>query len=132
MSGNQDVNANNTSNSFFNLYSPISEAGGNLSQGQRQLLSIARAIISRPKIIIFDEATSAVDQATDALVQRSIRENFSNSTLLVIAHRLSTISDFDKIVVLENGYIREFGTPLELWERDGMFRGMYESSTQNN
>jgi ABC-type multidrug transport system fused ATPase/permease subunit len=114
-------------NNFSDLSSPISESGGNLSQGQRQLLSIARAILSRPKIIVFDEATSAIDMVTDALVQRSIREGFTNSTLIVIAHRLSTICDFDKILVLGNGAVAEFGTPKELWEKRGMFWSMCES-----
>jgi len=124
----QETSTNSSSIDFSNLSSPISESGGNLSQGQRQLLSIARAIISRPKIIVFDEATSAVDKDTDALVQRSIRSSFPNSTLLVIAHRLSTICDFDKIVVLDQGCVEEVGSPLELWENDGMFRAMCENS----
>lgn len=127
----EDHNSDKSSNDFSNLSSPISESGGNLSQGQRQLLSIARAIISRPKIIIFDEATSAVDVITDTLVQRSIRESFIDSTLIVIAHRLSTIGDFDKVLVLKNGCAAEFGTPIELWEKEGMFRNMCESSSES-
>jgi ABC-type multidrug transport system fused ATPase/permease subunit len=83
----------------------------------------------RPKIIIFDEATSAVDAATDSLVQRSIRERFPGSTLIVIAHRLSTIGDFDKVVVLDSGRLRELGTPLELWNKNGIFRAMCTSSS---
>lgn len=116
-------------NIFKDLSSPIAESGGNLSQGQRQLLCLARAIISRPKIMVLDEATSAVDMATDALIQRSIREEFTSSTLLVIAHRLSTIADFDRILVLDEGKVAEFGTPKELWDREGgIFRDMCESS----
>ncbi|KAI5467371.1 P-loop containing nucleoside triphosphate hydrolase protein [Mariannaea sp. PMI_226] len=116
-------------NIFRDLSSPISESGGNLSQGQRQLLCLARAIVSRPKIMVLDEATSAVDMATDALIQRSIREEFNDSTLIVIAHRLSTIADFDRILVLSEGQVAEFGTPRELWEKqDGVFRDMCESS----
>lgn len=116
-------------NIFEDLSSPIAESGGNLSQGQRQLLCLARAIISRPKIMVLDEATSAVDMSTDALIQRSIREEFTSSTLLVIAHRLSTIADFDRILVLSEGQVAEFGTPKELWEKeDGIFRDMCESS----
>ncbi|UNI23458.1 hypothetical protein JDV02_009276 [Purpureocillium takamizusanense] len=111
-------------NIFRDLSSGISESGGNLSQGQRQLLCIARAIISRPKIMVLDEATSAVDMATDALIQRSIREEFTDSTLLVIAHRLSTIADFDRILVLSEGAVAEFGTPRELWDKGGIFRDM--------
>ncbi|CAM1504527.1 Fc.00g021180.m01.CDS01 [Cosmosporella sp. VM-42] len=116
-------------NIFQDLTSPISESGGNLSQGQRQLLCLARAIVARPKIMVLDEATSAVDMTTDALIQRSIREEFTDSTLVVIAHRLSTIADFDRILVLSDGEVAEFGTPRELWEmEDGVFRGMCEHS----
>lgn len=116
-------------NVFRDLSSPISESGGNLSQGQRQLLCLARAIVARPKIMVLDEATSAVDMATDALIQRSIREEFTDSTLVVIAHRLSTIADFDRILVLSDGRVAEFGSPRELWEKEGgVFRDMCESS----
>jgi ABC-type multidrug transport system fused ATPase/permease subunit len=121
-------------NPFTNLSSPISEGGLNLSQGQRQLLCLARAIVSRPKVMVLDEATSAVDMHTDALIQRSIREEFTDATLLVIAHRLSTIADFDRVLVLSDGRVAEFGTPRELWEKGapqdedggamGIFRGM--------
>ncbi|KAI1209695.1 putative ATP-binding cassette transporter protein [Annulohypoxylon truncatum] len=122
-------------NIFRNLLSPISEGGLNLSQGQRQLLCLARAIVSRPKVMVLDEATSAVDMTTDALIQRSIREEFGDSTLVVIAHRLSTIADFDRILVLSDGKVAEYGTPKELWELQssedgglGMFRAMCEQS----
>jgi ABC-type multidrug transport system fused ATPase/permease subunit len=116
-------------NIFRDLSSGISESGGNLSQGQRQLLCIARAIVSRPKVMVLDEATSAVDMATDTLIQRSIREEFTDSTLVVIAHRLSTIADFDRILVLSEGSVAEFGTPRELWETEGsVFRDMCEHS----
>lgn len=127
-SSNSTVAPQNT-NIFRDLNSGISESGGNLSQGQRQLLCIARAIVSRPKIMVLDEATSAVDMATDALIQRSIREEFDNSTLLVIAHRLSTIADFDKILVLSEGTVAEYGSPKDLWEKEGsIFRDMCEHS----
>ncbi len=116
-------------NIFQSLNSRISEGGLNLSQGQRQLLCLARAIISRPKIMVLDEATSAVDMATDILIQRSIREEFRNSTLIVIAHRLSTIADFDKILVMSDGRQVEFDSPELLVEREeGVFRGMVEQS----
>jgi ABC-type multidrug transport system fused ATPase/permease subunit len=79
--------------------------------------------------MVLDEATSAVDMATDTLIQRSIREEFGDSTLVVIAHRLSTISDFDKILVLDDGQVAEFGTPRELMGLEaGVFRGMVGES----
>ena len=118
-------------NPFCSLHSQISPSGLNLSQGQRQLLCLARANITRSKIMILDEATSAVDMATDALIQRSIREEFADSTLIVIAHRLSTIADFDKILVLDQGEVREFGSPRELLKVDGgLFKGMVCESGQ--
>lgn len=121
-------------NIFENLDSPISEGGLNVSQGQRQLLCLARAIVSRPRIMVLDEATSAVDMHTDALIQRSIREEFAGATLLVIAHRLSTIADFDRILVLSDGQVAEYGTPRELWDKGetGVFRSMCEESGEKN
>jgi len=125
VSGNQNQNTN----PFTSLSSPITEGGLNLSQGQRQLLCLARAIVSRPKIMVLDEATSAVDMATDTLIQRSIREEFTDSTLIVIAHRLSTIGDFDKILVMGDGRVAEFGSPRELMMiENGVFRGMVRES----
>lgn len=118
-------------NPFASLSSPISESGLNLSQGQRQLLCLARAIVSRPKILVLDEATSAVDMKTDALIQRSIREEFGDSTLIVIAHRLSTIADFDRILVMDAGKGVEFGAPKELLEMEegqGVFRSLVRGS----
>jgi ABC-type multidrug transport system fused ATPase/permease subunit len=107
----------------------VSEGGGNLSQGQRQLLCLARAIVARPKIMVLDEATSAVDKQTDGLIQRSIREEFNSSSLIVIAHRLSTIADFDRILVLSEGQVAEYGTPKDLWVKEGsLFRDMCEQS----
>lgn len=115
-------------NIFNSLSSPISEGGLNLSQGQRQLLCLARAIISRPKIMVLDEATSAVDKDTDALIQRSIRKEFTDSTLLVIAHRLSTIADFDRILVMSEGQAVEFGAPMDLMREQGAFWKMVRES----
>lgn len=116
-------------NIFHSLSSPIASGGSNLSQGQKQLLCLARAILSRPKVLLLDEATSAVDMATDILIQRSIREEFANTTLLVVAHRLSTVADFDKILVMKDGITAEFGSPKELLEiDDGLFKSMVGQS----
>ncbi|KAK8174078.1 putative ABC bile acid transporter [Phyllosticta citrichinensis] len=128
-SGNGSAAEQTNTNPFASLSTTISEGGANLSQGQRQLLCLARAIIARPKIMMLDEATSAVDKATDERIQRSVREQFDNSTLLVIAHRLSTIVDFDRILVLGEGRVVEFGTPLELMmKEEGVFKGMVRDS----
>ncbi|RAK72684.1 multidrug resistance-associated protein [Aspergillus fijiensis CBS 313.89] len=118
-------------NKFTSLSAPISEGGLNLSQGQRQLLCLARAIVSRPKIMFLDEATSAVDMETDALIQQSIRAEFgrNDTTLLVIAHRLSTIADFDRILVMDAGRAVEFGAPKELLGiKNGVFRSLVDNS----
>ncbi|KAM5343712.1 hypothetical protein ACJ41O_012249 [Fusarium nematophilum] len=123
--------SNNNTNIFQDLSSSVSESGGNLSQGQQQLLCIARALLANSKIIVLDEATSAVDVATDTLIQRSIREWFTDRTLIVVAHRLSTVSDFDRILVLDNGRMVEFGTPRELWDRNGTFRSMCDSTGES-
>ena len=126
--GHKHQTHNTNFNLFQSLSSRISEGGLNLSQGQRQLLCLARAIVSRPKIMVLDEATSSVDMATDALIQRSIRTEFGNSTLLVIAHRLSTVADFDKILVMSDGQGVEFDTPRALMEKRGVFWGMVQES----
>ncbi|KAL4964324.1 putative ABC bile acid transporter [Aspergillus stella-maris] len=121
---------------FACLSSPITTGGLNLSHGQRQLLCLARAIISHPKIMILDEATSAVDMETDTLIQQSIREEFgregSDSSLLVIAHRLSTIADFDKILVLDEGRVAEWGSPKELLEAKRVFASLVERSGERS
>ena len=118
---------------FYDLPSPIAEGGRNLSHGQRQLLCLARAIVERPRILLLDEATSAVDMATDRLIQRSIRDEFSTCTLIVIAHRLSTIADFDRILVLDDGQVTQFGSPKDLWQiEDGLFRSLCESSGERD
>lgn len=80
-------------------------------------------------MLLLDEATSAVDKKTDTLIQRSIREEFANTTLLVVAHRLSTVMDFDRILVMKDGVAAEFGTPKELLSvNNGVFRGMVAQS----
>lgn len=128
----EPANKENT-NIFLSLTSPISSSGANISQGQKQLLCLARAILSRPKLLLLDEATSAVDKKTDTLIQRSIREEFANTTLLVIAHRLSTVMDFDRILVMKDGVAAEYGTPKELLDiEDGVFKGMVAQSGEKD
>lgn len=129
-SGSTTPKARDTNTNIFRkLTSKVSEGGLNLSQGQRQLLCLARAIVLRPKIMVLDEATSAVDMDTDALIQRSIREEFQDSTLIVIAHRLSTIADFDKVLVMGDGKVLEYDEPRLLMEKEGgEFRRLVEES----
>ncbi|KAJ3384810.1 hypothetical protein HDU92_003409 [Lobulomyces angularis] len=114
----------------ISLDAQVTENGNNFSQGQRQLLCLARAILKRTKLIILDEATASVDNNTDTRIQETIREEFRESTLLCIAHRLRTVIDYDRILVLDRGEIAEFGTPHELIERgaNGIFRSMCEES----
>lgn len=96
------------------LDSPLSEGGGNFSVGQRQLICLARAMLKPNKILILDEATANVDNRTDELIQRTIRRQFQEWTVLTIAHRLNTIADSDKVMVVDNGVILEFASPAEL------------------
>lgn len=126
-----------SSDSFFSsvdhLETPVSQGGLNFSQGQRQLLCLARAIVANPKILMLDEATSAVDQTTDSKIQEALRARFGrqSSTLLVIAHRLSTIADFDRILVLDDGAAVEFGHARDLMEMpNGVFRGMVDEDAE--
>lgn len=108
-----------------NLDSAVSENGNNYSVGQRQLLSLARALIKSSKVIIMDEATANVDPETDARIQQTIRTEFDDSTILCIAHRLRTVIDFNRIMVLDQGKLVEFDTPYNLLMRDnGIFRKM--------
>lgn len=127
--GHSEVNISNLSGP---LDAPISQGGLNLSQGQRQLLCLARAIIASPKILVLDEATSAVDRTTDELIQQTLRTELGRSTtLLVIAHRLSTVADFDRILVMDDGTAVEFGHPRDLMQiANGVFRGMVESDSE--
>jgi ABC-type multidrug transport system ATPase subunit len=96
--------------------------GSNLSQGQRQLVSLARALLAPSNILVLDEATAAVDVETDALLQATLRSPlFSKRTIITIAHRINTILDSDRIVVLEAGHVKEFDTPKNLMDDRGLF-----------
>jgi len=103
----------------------IGESGAQLSGGQRQRLAIARALLRDPEILIFDEATSALDTESEILVQGAIDRLLAGRTTFVIAHRLSTVQNADRILVLEDGYLREHGTHTELMERGGVYRRLY-------
>ncbi|KAH9068493.1 ABC transporter [Lactarius deliciosus] len=113
----------------FTLDSPIEEEGSNLSIGQRSLVSLARALVKDSKILILDEATASVDYETDRKIQETIANEFRDRTILCIAHRLRTIISYDRICVLDNGKIAEFGVPEDLYAQDGIFRGMCEHSS---
>ncbi|KAM3082917.1 ATP-binding cassette glutathione S-conjugate transporter ycf1 [Clarireedia jacksonii] len=104
------------------LEAKIQEGGSNLSQGQRQLVSLARALLTPSNILVLDEATAAVDVETDALLQNTLRSPlFSKRTIITIAHRINTILDSDRIVVLEHGVVKEFDTPRKLMDERGLF-----------
>ncbi len=105
----------------------LAESGSNLSQGQRQLLSIARAVLADPKILILDEATSSVDTRTEMHIQQAMVALMKNRTSLIIAHRLSTIRDADVIVVIKDGHVAESGNHDELLALDGEYAKLYSS-----
>ncbi len=107
----------------------IEQGGTNVSGGQKQRLCIARALLKKPKILILDDSTSAVDTQTDAAIRKAFREEIPDTTKLIIAQRASSVADADKIIVLDNGKIAEFGTPDELYANGGIYREIYD--TQN-
>ncbi|KAI0635675.1 P-loop containing nucleoside triphosphate hydrolase protein [Trametes polyzona] len=114
----------------FTLDSPIEDEGGNLSIGQRSLVSLARALVKDSKILILDEATASVDYETDRKIQDTIATEFADRTILCIAHRLRTIIGYDRICVLDAGQIAEFDTPANLYQvQGGIFRSMCERSS---
>jgi ABC-type multidrug transport system fused ATPase/permease subunit len=108
------------------VHQEVSERGANLSAGQRQLLSFARALAYNPRILVMDEATSSVDSETERLIQLALNELLADRTSLVIAHRLSTIERADRILVLSNGVLRESGTHEELLQRRGLYHRLFE------
>ncbi len=111
------------------LYQDIAENGSNLSVGEKQLICICRAILRRSKIIVMDEATASIDFQTEEIIQNAINEIMKNSTVLTIAHRIKTIIKYDKILVLDNGEIKDFDSPEILKnKKDGIFYELYKKS----
>ena len=108
----------------------IEQGGSNVSGGQKQRLCIARALLKKPKILILDDSTSAVDTATDAKIRRAFREEIPDTTKLIIAQRISSVQDADRIIVMEEGKINGFGTHEELVANNEIYREVYESQTQ--
>ena len=105
----------------------LNEEASNVSQGQKQLLTIARAILADPKILILDEATSSVDTRTELLIQKAMDNLMKDRTSFVIAHRLSTIRDADLILVMNKGDIVEQGNHKELMKKNGFYANLYNS-----
>ncbi|KAJ1419431.1 P-loop containing nucleoside triphosphate hydrolase protein [Ochromonadaceae sp. CCMP2298] len=127
------------------LSEEVAEGGSNFSAGQRQLVCIARALLRNPKILILDEATASIDNETDALVQRMVKEQFKNCTVLTIAHRLNTIIDSDKIMVMDDGLLGEYDSPKRLLGEDaspsedagvipskGLFKALWEKHLESH
>ncbi len=109
----------------------LNEETSNISQGQKQLITIARAFLQNPKMLILDEATSSVDTRTEVLIQNAMNKLMENRTSFVIAHRLSTIRDADKIIVMKDGKIIEVGPHNQLIEKGGFYKDLYQSQFEN-
>ncbi|KAG0179991.1 hypothetical protein DFQ29_001398 [Apophysomyces sp. BC1021] len=119
------------SNVFSDLDTPVSEGGRNFSQGQRQLLCLARALLKRANVVLMDEATASVDFQMDKAIQKTITTEFSDCTILCIAHRLHTVIEYDRILVLDQGEIKEFASPWELLQdRETLFYKMCQNSNE--
>ncbi|KAK3817182.1 MAG: hypothetical protein J3R72DRAFT_529513 [Linnemannia gamsii] len=117
--------------SKITLDTPVKENGSNFSQGQRQLIALARALVRQSKIIVMDEATASVDFETDLKIQMTIREEMADATILTIAHRIRTIADFDRVLVMNAGEVVEFDAPYRLMrQEDSLFRSMCERSSE--
>lgn len=108
----------------------IEQGGSNVSGGQKQRLCIARALLKKPKVLILDDSTSAVDTATDARIRKAFREKIPDTTKFIIAQRISSVQDADRIIVMEEGRVNGFGTHKELLRDNEIYREVYESQTQ--
>ena len=114
----------------YNTY--IEQGGSNVSGGQKQRLCIARALLKKPRVLIMDDSTSAVDTATDSKIRRALREDIPHTTKLIIAQRISSVQDADHILVLNEGQVDGYGTHEELLETNAIYRDVYESQTGGN
>jgi len=103
----------------------VGNRGFKLSAGQRQRISIARALLKNPEILIFDEATSALDSSSQMIIQKTLNDFFKGRSRLIIAHRLSTVSNCDRIYVLNEGRVAESGTHIELLEKKSLYWELY-------
>lgn len=110
----------------------IEQDGSNVSGGQKQRLCIARALMKKPKILILDDSTSAVDTATDALIRKAFREKIPDTTKFIIAQRITSVMDADKIIVLDGGRVMDIGTHEELMEKSAIYREVYESQKRGS
>merc|ERR1712232_1057185 len=111
------------------LATKLEEGGSNYSVGERQLLNLARALLSQPKVLVLDEATASIDGETDAFIQKMLRTRFPNTTLLTIAHRLNTIVDYDCVLVMDAGRAAEFDAPAKLLEnKNGIFSQLVDAT----
>jgi ATP-binding cassette subfamily C (CFTR/MRP) protein 1 len=132
--GDDDAMLNETNNNarLDSLLDEVAEGGNNFSVGQRQLLVIARALLSEATIVIMDEATAAIDVDTDARIQKAMRKEFVNATTLTVAHRLNSILDSDLILVMDDGRAVEFDTPANLrLKKDGLFKELERAYMKN-